>query len=103
MRSWLNWLKEITEGDGLFIGNLNDVRGLLLIPCIQEVYKNTCIMVLVCVNTNTIMYLYQDFQVNVIDASIVYTNYILWIVLAFITYKIHFHFPMRKPLHDFHP
>ena len=47
---------------------------------------------------NELMYLYQTFQFSVINTSTTYTKSNSSIKMAFIAYKIHFHFAMRKSL-----
>ena len=51
---------------------------------------------------NGLMYLSQEFQINVINAFNTYTkSYIIRIRFAFITCKTHAHFVVRKSLNIF--
>ena len=65
-------------GDGLFIGNLNDMCGLISnkTPYIKEVYKekNKCIHTKIMLE-NGLMYLYRAFQSHGMNASTTYTKY----------------------------
>ena len=66
-------------------------------PFVYEKFieKNICIRTNGTLN-NGLVYLYSTFQFNVINVSTSYTTYSSRIKEGFITYKIHFHFSMRK-------
>ena len=50
---------------------------------------------------NGLMYSYQAFHFDVINAYTTYTKYKSWNKNALITRKIHFHFPLRNTLNVF--
>ena len=50
---------------------------------------------------NGVMFAVQAFSFYVVIASTTYTKYKLQIKQTYVTYKINFHFPMRKSLNIF--
>ena len=74
---------DVHLGGWLFIGNLNDMHGHFLAPCIWDVYRENKLYTYL----NACWKMDQAFQFNVINASTTCTRCRSWINWAFITYE----------------